>query len=52
MQRGFSKPNEEGLSNKEQQSFSQIISKMVVMSRLQDLLAWGRKNSLWPFNFG
>ena len=22
------------------------------MSRLQDLLAWGRKNSMWPFNFG
>ncbi len=21
-------------------------------SRLQDLLAWGRKNSIWPFNFG
>lgn len=24
----------------------------LVMSRLQDLLAWGRKNSIWPFNFG
>ena len=23
-----------------------------LFSRLQDLLAWGRKNSLWPFNFG
>lgn len=22
------------------------------LSRLQDLLAWGRKNSIWPFNFG
>ncbi len=24
----------------------------VVLGRLQDLLAWGRKNSIWPFNFG
>jgi NADH-quinone oxidoreductase subunit B len=23
-----------------------------LLSRLQDLLAWGRKNSIWPFNFG
>lgn len=22
------------------------------MTRLQDIVAWGRKNSLWPFNFG
>lgn len=24
----------------------------VVLSRLEDLLAWGRKNSMWPFGFG
>jgi NADH-quinone oxidoreductase subunit B len=24
----------------------------VLMARLQQVLAWGRKNSMWPFNFG
>jgi len=24
----------------------------LILSRLQDLVAWGRKNSIWPFNFG
>ncbi len=33
-------------------SFEEAVRKSVVMSRLQDLLAWGRKNSIWPFSFG
>lgn len=24
----------------------------ILLTRLEDLLAWGRKNSIWPFNFG
>jgi len=24
----------------------------VLFTKLQDIIAWGRKNSLWPFNFG
>lgn len=28
------------------------IRKNVVMARLEELLAWGRKNSIWPINFG
>lgn len=26
--------------------------KNILFARLQDLLAWGRKNSIWPFGFG
>ena len=24
----------------------------VLFARLQELTAWARKNSIWPFNFG
>ncbi len=30
----------------------QQVRRNVALSRIQDLLAWGRKNSMWPFNFG
>jgi NADH-quinone oxidoreductase subunit B len=28
------------------------VQRSVVLTKLQDVLAWGRKNSMWPFNFG
>lgn len=28
------------------------VQSSVVLTKLQDVLAWGRKNSMWPFNFG
>jgi NADH-quinone oxidoreductase subunit B len=29
-----------------------VMAKSVLFSRLQDLVAWGRTYSVWPFNFG
>ena len=33
-------------------AFKDAMQRIVVLSRIQDLLAWGRKNSIWPFHFG
>lgn len=32
--------------------WEQEIQRSVALTRLEDLMAWGRKNSIWPFNFG
>ncbi|MEC8587950.1 MAG: NADH-quinone oxidoreductase subunit B family protein [Pseudomonadota bacterium] len=29
-----------------------FIRQNVMMAKLEDMVAWGRKNSIWPFNFG
>lgn len=33
-------------------SFDNTMANNIVFAKLQDLIAWGRKNSMWPFNFG
>ncbi len=34
------------------QDNDEAIQKSVLFTRLDDMIAWGRKNSIWPFNFG
>src|SRR5512142_1296139 len=52
MQWWLSKTDEEPVSDDGKNSFNEVIGKVVALTRVQDLLAWGRKNSIWPFNFG
>jgi NADH-quinone oxidoreductase subunit B len=40
------------LTDKGDSSFEETVRRSLILARLQDLLAWGRKNSIWPFNFG
>ncbi|MGB9455371.1 MAG: NADH-quinone oxidoreductase subunit B family protein [Bryobacteraceae bacterium] len=41
-----------GASKQEQSTFDDVVRRNVILSRVQDLVSWGRKNSIWPFNFG
>jgi NADH-quinone oxidoreductase subunit B len=36
----------------ESNNMEDTVRHSLVLTRLEDLLAWGRKNSIWPFNFG
>ncbi|CDQ11790.1 NADH dehydrogenase I chain B [Acidithiobacillus ferrivorans] len=46
-----------GTSNKPPESIDtgtidDNVRRNVLLTRLEDLVSWGRKNSVWPFNFG
>lgn len=51
MQWSLTKPGVTGLAA-EPEPFEQAARRSLVLSRLEDLVNWGRKNSVWPFNFG
>jgi NADH-quinone oxidoreductase subunit B len=40
------------LANTAPEPFEAHVRKSLILARLQDLVAWGRKNSIWPFAFG
>lgn len=33
-------------------SFEKAVQQSIMLTTVQDLLAWGRRNSMWPFHFG
>ncbi|MGH9414096.1 MAG: NADH-quinone oxidoreductase subunit B, partial [Terriglobales bacterium] len=49
----LTKPETAGLTAiGENEPMEHTVRRSVILSRVQDLLAWSRKNSMWPFNFG
>ena len=53
MQWSLTKPDVTGLvATPDPESLEQTVRRSVVLSRLEDLVKWARKNSVWPFNFG
>lgn len=33
-------------------SFEEAVQENILLTNMESLIAWGRKNSIWPFNFG
>jgi NADH-quinone oxidoreductase subunit B len=52
MRWSISRPDAPPQAEKSDGFSDEAIRRTVILSRLDDLVAWGRKNSVWPFNFG
>ncbi|MGE5498919.1 MAG: hypothetical protein ACM3Q2_12640, partial [Syntrophothermus sp.] len=48
----MSKTNQPDITVKGSGSFADSVQQSVVLTSLESLISWGRKNSMWPFNFG
>ena len=45
-------PSPPDVNHDENYIIEQTVRKNIVLTKLGDLINWGRKNSLWPYNFG
>jgi len=52
MRSSISRPGASPQAEKADGYLEEAIRRTLVLSRLDDLVAWSRKNSVWPFNFG
>ncbi|QMU28693.1 NADH-quinone oxidoreductase subunit B [Adhaeribacter radiodurans] len=48
----LSKPETPANTVKGTGSFEESVQQSIMLSSVQSLIAWGRKNSMWPFHFG
>jgi NADH-quinone oxidoreductase subunit B len=48
----LSKPEAPATTVKGTGSYEETVQQSIMLSSVQSLLAWGRKNSMWPFHFG
>jgi len=48
----LSKPSDPTAAMQGTGSFEEAVGQSVMLTTVQDLLAWGRRNSMWPFHFG
>ena len=48
----LTKPESPAVAESGTSSLQETIQKSIMLTTVQDLLAWGRKNSMWPFHFG
>jgi NADH-quinone oxidoreductase subunit B len=48
----LSNPNDPANADKGNGSIEETVQQSIMLSTVQDLIAWGRKNSMWPFHFG
>ena len=48
----ITRPEASPQAEKTDESLEEAVHRSLVLSRVDDLVAWSRKNSVWPFNFG